>query len=169
MSCVPHWQCRNSELLLANVHRLVECIGHKQNSLHAPLPTEPILEIYDKEEKQELGEGDWEKWGYSVEWSLELCMKMCCDITDAKHAKTSLKVKTKMCYGKDLRLFINVWNISIWKYVRKYVRFCRSYKASDPWRCYFQIRMLVACPLHRVSALSQVDIVTSALPSVKGY
>ena len=36
-------------------------------------------------------------------------------------------------------------------------------------RCYFQIRMLVACPLHRVSALSQVDIVTSALPSVKGY
>ena len=28
-------------------------------------------------------------------------------------------------------------------------------------RCYFQIRMLVACPLHRVSALSQVDIVTA--------
>ena len=41
-------------------HRLVECVGHKQNSLHAPLPTEPILEIYDKEEKEELGEGDGE-------------------------------------------------------------------------------------------------------------
>ena len=40
--------------------RLVECAGHKQNSLHAPLPTEPILEIYDKEEKEELGEGDGE-------------------------------------------------------------------------------------------------------------
>ena len=40
-----------SELL----HRLVECIGHKQNSLHAPLPTEPILEIYDSEEAEELG------------------------------------------------------------------------------------------------------------------
>ena len=36
-------------------HRLVECIGHKQNSLHAPLPTEPILEIYDREEAEELG------------------------------------------------------------------------------------------------------------------
>ena len=34
---------------------MVECIGHKQNSLHAPLPTEPILEIYDREEKEELG------------------------------------------------------------------------------------------------------------------
>ena len=38
---------------------------------------------------------------------------------------------------KCLRLFINVWNISIWKYVRKYVRFCRSYKASDPWQMLF--------------------------------
>ena len=43
------------------LHRLAECGRHKQNSLHAPLPTEPILEIYDKEEKQELGEGDREK------------------------------------------------------------------------------------------------------------
>ena len=47
----PIDSAEESELL----HRLVECIGHKQNSLHAPLPTEPILEIYDRKEAEELG------------------------------------------------------------------------------------------------------------------
>ena len=52
--CVlPPIDSAESELL----HRLVECIGHKQNSLHAPLPTEPILEIYDREEREELWKG----------------------------------------------------------------------------------------------------------------
>ena len=59
LPCVlPPIDSAESELLL---HRLVECIGHKQNSLHAPLPTEPILEIYDKEEKEKLGE--MRRWG----------------------------------------------------------------------------------------------------------
>ena len=35
-----------------------ECIGHKQNSLHARLPTEPILEIYDKQENGGVAEGE---------------------------------------------------------------------------------------------------------------
>ena len=43
------------------LQRLVDFAGHKQNSLHAPLPTEPILEIYDKEEKEKLGE--MRRWG----------------------------------------------------------------------------------------------------------
>ena len=82
--CVlPPIDSAESELLL---HRLVECIGHKQNSLHAPLPTEPILEIYDKEE--EFGDGDGEEWARGW-WKSRITeerlthlssIKMCCDI-----------------------------------------------------------------------------------------
>ena len=44
---------------------VLECIGHKQNSLHARLPTEPILEIYDKQENGGVAEGEWGQypWG----------------------------------------------------------------------------------------------------------
>ena len=61
MSCRPRWAVQKKIVLVSGdvaVVAVLECIGHKQNSLHARLPTEPILEIYDKQENGGVAEGD---------------------------------------------------------------------------------------------------------------
>ena len=64
MSCRPgpRWAVQKKIVLVSGdgglVVAVLECIGHKQNSLHARLPTEPILEIYDKQENGGVAEGE---------------------------------------------------------------------------------------------------------------
>ena len=77
---------------------VLECIGHKQNSLHARLPTEPILEIYDKQENGGVAEGEWGQYPWG---GLACCMM---DQQAPCGSKQDRFVPTILVFFKD-----NIW------------------------------------------------------------